>query len=574
MAKTREAIMDETETQLSQSENKNGAANGNGKYSEQDIQILEGLEAVRVRPGMYIGATDQRGLHHLIYEVVDNSIDEVMPGYADTISVIIHADGSVIIADNGPSIPVEEHLQRPDLSTLEVVMTILHAGCKFGGSGYQISSGLHGVGVSVVNALSEWCQVDVRRDGFLWRQRYERGIAVTPLMNLGPTEGTGTTTSFLADLTVMETRDYTFDILAQRFREMAYLNRGMAISLCDERTDREATFYFEGGLVSFVRYLNKNRGRLQSRPVSTVREIDNVKVELAVQYNDSWTSTEFSFANGINTVDGGMHITGFRSALTRSLNDYARKANLLKEKDSNLTGDDVRQGITAVISVKIPNPQFEAQTKAKQNNAEVRPIVEVVTADMLTQYLEETPSEAKVIIEKCLTSARAREAARAARDLIQRKNALDTTLPGKLADCSEKHADRCELYLVEGDSAGGCFSADTLIALADGRSLSFRDLVAEQAEGKEHFGYTIRRDGKIGLERLVNARMTKAHAKVIRVTLDNGESIICTPDHRFLLRDRSYKAAADLTPADSLMPLYRKMSDMAEPGITIEAVAG
>src|SRR5437588_578339 len=388
-------------------------------------------------------------------------------------------------------------------------------------------------------------------------------------MTRGPTEGTATTTSFLPDLTVMETRDYTFDILAQRFREMAYLNRGMAISLCDERTDREATFYFEGGLVSFVRYLNKNRGRLQSRPVSTVREIDNVKVELAVQYNDSWTTTEFSFANGINTVDGGMHITGFRSALTRSLNDYARKANLLKEKDSNLTGDDVRQGLTAVISVKIPNPQFEAQTKAKLNNAEVRPIVEVVTAEMLTQYLEETPSEAKIIIDKCLTSARAREAARSARELIQRKNALDTTLPGKLADCSEKHADRCELYLVEGDSAGGCFSGDTLVALADGRSLSFTDLVAEQAEGKEHFGYTIRKDGTIGLERLINVRMTKAQAQVVRVTLDNGESIICTPDHLFMLRDGSYKAAAHLTPADSLMPLYRKISDLAEPGITI-----
>jgi DNA gyrase subunit B len=465
MAKTRETIMaeqtpDDHDALLGNTGNRsgNGKTNGNGGnngYSEQSIQILEGLEAVRVRPGMYIGATDQRGLHHLIYEVVDNSIDEVMAGYADTVTVTIHADSSVTIEDNGRGIPVEEHHQRPGLSTLEVVMTILHAGGKFGGSGYQISSGLHGVGVSVVNALSEWCQVDVRRDGFLWRQRYERGIAVTPLMNLGPTEGTGTTTSFLPDLTVMETRDYTFDILAQRFREMAYLNRGMAISLCDERTDREATFYFEGGLVSFVRYLNKNRGRLQSRPVSTVREIDNVKVELAVQYNDSWTTTEFSFANGINTADGGMHITGFRSALTRSLNDYARKANLLKEKDSNLTGDDVRQGLTAVISVKLPNPQFEAQTKAKLNNAEVRPIVEVVTAEMLTQYLEETPSEAKIIIEKCLTSARAREAARSARELIQRKNALDTTLPGKLADCSEKHADRCELYLVEGDSAGG-----------------------------------------------------------------------------------------------------------------------
>jgi DNA gyrase subunit B len=472
MAKTRESIMTE---QFSTDEhqalpgngthrNGNGKLNGNGNgnggengYGEQNIQILEGLEAVRVRPGMYIGATDQRGLHHLIYEVVDNSIDEVMAGYADTITVTIHADSSVTIEDNGRGIPVEEHHQRPGVSTLEVVMTILHAGGKFGGGGYQISSGLHGVGVSVVNALSEWCQVDVKREGILYRQRYERGIAVTPLMDVDLVEedDTGTITSFLPDLTVMETRDYSFEVLAQRFREMAYLNRGLTIALYDERSDREATFYFEGGLVSFVRYLNKNRGRIQSRPVSTDREIDDVKVELAVQYNDSWTTTEFSFANGINTADGGMHITGFRSALTRSLNDYARKMNFLKEKDNNLTGDDVRQGLTAVVSVKMPNPQFEAQTKAKLNNAEVRPIVETVTAEMLTKYLEETPSEAKFIIEKCLTSARAREAARSVRDLIQRKNALDTTLPGKLADCSEKHADRCELYLVEGDSAGG-----------------------------------------------------------------------------------------------------------------------
>ncbi len=431
--------------------------NGNGNYSEQNIQILEGLEAVRVRPGMYIGATDQRGLHHLIYEVVDNSIDEVMAGFASTVSVTIHADSSVTIEDDGRGIPVEEHHQRPGLSTLEVVMTILHAGGKFGGGGYQISSGLHGVGVSVVNALSEWCQVEVKRDGFLYRQRYERGVPVTPLITVGPVpeNETGTKTSFLPDLEVMETRDYNFDILAQRFREMAYLNHGMTISLHDERVDREVTFYFEGGLVSFVRYLNKNRGRIQDRPVSTAREIDGIKVELAVQYNDSWNATEFSFANGINTVDGGMHITGFRSALTRTLNDYARKMNLLKEKDSNLTGDDVRQGLTVVVSVKIPNPQFEAQTKAKLNNAEVRPVVETVTSEMLSRYLEETPSEAKAIIEKCLLSARAREAARAARDLIQRKNVLDSTLPGKLADCSEKHADRCELYLVEGDSAGG-----------------------------------------------------------------------------------------------------------------------
>src|SRR3989454_8840919 len=464
MAKAKESIMADQaaiNNTVGKSGNGNGKINGNGNgsetYNEQNIQILEGLEAVRVRPGMYIGATDQRGLHHLIYEVVDNSIDEVMAGFADTIIVTIHEDSSVTIEDNGRGIPVEEHHQRPGLSTLEVVMTILHAGGKFGGGGYQISSGLHGVGVSVVNALSEWCQVDVKRDGILYRQRYERGIAVTPLLEVDLVEedDSGTITSFLPDLEVMETRDYNFDILAQRFREMAYLNRGMTIYLRDERTDREVTFYFEGGLVSFVRYLNKGRGHLQARPVSTLREIDNVKVELAVQYNDGWNATEFSFANGINTVDCGMHITGFRSALTRTLNDYARKMGLLKEKDSNLTGDDVRQGLTAVVSVKVPNPQFEAQTKAKLNNAEVRPIVEMVTADMVSKYLEETPSEAKAIIAKCVLSSQAREAARAARDLIQRKNALDTTLPGKLADCSEKHADRCDLYLVEGDSAGG-----------------------------------------------------------------------------------------------------------------------
>jgi DNA gyrase subunit B len=469
MAKTRESIMSQqppqsydpllANDQATTRSGVNGAEklNGDGSngYSGQNIQILEGLEAVRVRPGMYIGSTDQRGLHHLIYEVVDNSVDEVMAGYADTVIVTIHADGAVTIEDNGRGIPVEEHHQRPGLSTLEVVMTVLHAGGKFGGGGYQISSGLHGVGVSVVNALSEWCQVDVKRDGYRYRQRYQRGVPLTDLIVVGSEEGQGTITSFLPDLTVMETRDYSFDVLAQRFREMAYLNRGMTISLKDERTDREATFYFEGGLVSFVRYLNKNRNKLQARPISIIREVDDVKVELALQYNDSWTCTEFSFANGINTVDGGMHITGFRSALTRTLNDYARKVNLLKEKDGNLTGEDVRQGLTAVISVKVPNPQFEAQTKSKLNNADVRPIVESVAADMLTQYLEQTPSEAKAIIEKCLTSAKAREAARAAKDLIQRKNALDTTLPGKLADCSERNPDRCELYLVEGDSAGG-----------------------------------------------------------------------------------------------------------------------
>ncbi len=492
----------------------NHGNNGNGKkaingardggYGGQNIQILEGLEAVRVRPGMYIGATDQRGLHHLIYEVVDNSIDEVMAGEADTVRVIIHADSSVTISDNGRGIPVDEHHQRPGMSTLEVVMTVLHAGGKFGGGGYQISSGLHGVGVSVVNALSEWCQVDVKREGHVWRQRYEKGIPVTPLLDAGPAEGTGTETSFLPDLTVMETRDFSFDILEQRFREMAYLNRGLTIALIDERTDREATFYFEGGLVSFVRYLNKNRAKLQARPVSTIREIDGMKVELAVQYNDSWTCTEFSFANGINTIDGGMHITGFRSALTRTLNDYARKANILKEKDGNLTGDDVRQGLTAVVSVKIPNPQFEAQTKSKLNNAEVRPVVETITAEMLTRYLEETPSEAKAIIEKCLLSAKAREAARAARDLVQRKNVLDTTLPGKLADCSERNPDRCELYLVEGDSAGG--------SAKQGRDRHFQAILP--LRGK------ILNVERVGLDRVLKSEEVKNIITAIGVGID------------------------------------------------------
>ncbi|GAC1585780.1 MAG: DNA topoisomerase (ATP-hydrolyzing) subunit B [Ktedonobacteraceae bacterium] len=488
--------------------NRNGkkAINGisDGGYGGQNIQILEGLEAVRVRPGMYIGATDQRGLHHLIYEVVDNSIDEVMAGEADTVRVVIHPDSSVTISDNGRGIPVDEHHQRPGMSTLEVVMTVLHAGGKFGGGGYQISSGLHGVGVSVVNALSEWCQVDIKREGRLWRQRYEKGIPVTPLLDVEPAEGTGTETSFLPDLTVMETRDFSFDILEQRFREMAYLNRGLTIALIDERTDREATFYFEGGLVSFVRYLNKNRAKLQARPVSTSREIDAMKVELAVQYNDSWTCTEFSFANGINTIDGGMHITGFRSALTRTLNDYARKANILKEKDGNLTGDDVRQGLTAVVSVKIPNPQFEAQTKSKLNNAEVRPIVETITAEMLTRYLEETPSEAKAIIEKCLLSAKAREAARAARDLVQRKNVLDTTLPGKLADCSERRADRCELYLVEGDSAGG--------SAKQGRDRHFQAILP--LRGK------ILNVERVGLDRVLKSEEVKNIITAIGVGID------------------------------------------------------
>ncbi len=541
-------------------------AKGTTDYGADAIRILEGLEAVRVRPGMYIGSTDVRGLHHLVYETVDNSVDEVLNGGCTHIDVTIGKDGSIRNEDNGRGIPVEMHPQRPGVSTLEVVMTTLHAGGKFGGEGYkQGSGGLHGVGVSAVNALSEYCRVEVKRDGKRYAQEYSKGIALGPVKEIGTAEGTGTITIFRPDLTIMETGDFQFEVLSQRFREYAYLNRGLTISLKDERDGNEVTYYFEGGLRSFVRHLNKNRNCVQLQPLHVERKVDKTLIEISLQYNDSFSETLFSFANGINTVDGGSHVTGFRTALTRTLNEYGRKANILKENDNNLSGDDVREGLTAVISVKLPEAQFEGQTKGKLNNAEVRNQVDQVLGEALTQFLEENPAEGKRILEKCLNAARAREAARKARELVRRKDALDTTLPGKLADCSERRPERCELYIVEGDSAGGCFSGDTHIALADGRALSFLDLIAEQAEGKEHFCYTIRDDGTIGLERITNVRMTKTNAAVVRVTLDNGEAITCTPDHLFMLRDGSYKSAADLTPDDSLMPLYRKTSDINEP---------
>jgi DNA gyrase subunit B len=428
------------------------------EYTAKDIEILEGLEPVRKRPGMYIGSTDIRGLHHLVYEVVDNSVDEAMAGVCDRIVATLHADGSASVDDNGRGIPVEPHPKRPKQSTLEVVMTTLHAGGKFGGDGYkQGSGGLHGVGVSAVNALSEYCRVEVRRDGKLHVQEYRYGKPLAPVRAVGPAVGSGTRTVFRPDPTVMDATDFHFETLAQRFREMAYLNRGLTIVLIDERPGQEqdCTFYFDGGLKSFVRHLNKNRNVVMAQPVYAERRIDRTMVEMALQYNDTYNEMVFSFANGINTVDGGSHITGFRTALTRTLNEYGRKANLLKESDGNLSGDDVREGLTAVISVKLPEAQFEGQTKGKLNNADVRNHVDTVVAEALAKYLEETPAEGRRIIDKCLNSARAREAARKARELVRRKDALDSTLPGKLADCSERRADRCELYLVEGDSAGG-----------------------------------------------------------------------------------------------------------------------
>ncbi len=425
------------------------------EYTVDSIQVLEGLEAVRRRPGMYIGSTDVRGLHHLVHEVVDNSVDEALAGCCDEITITIHKDKSVTVTDDGRGIPVEIH-PKTGKSALETVMTVLHAGGKFGGGGYKVASGLHGVGVSAVNALSAWLRVEVHRNGKIYSQKYERGVPTTGVEEVGESNKTGTVTRFLPDKTIFETLDYNFDTLTQRFREMAYLTKGLKLVFRDERSDREMSFYFEGGILSFVRHLNKNRGHLHPKPIYIERQINGTSVEVAIQYTDGYSESVHSFANNINTSDGGTHLTGFRSALTRTINDYARKFNMLKEDEVNLTGDDVREGLSAIVSVKLTEPQFESQTKAKLGNGEVRNQVETIVVEGLRTYFDENPSDAKKIIDKCVTTSRARKAAQMARETVIRKSALEgMTLPGKLADCSERDPSKCELYLVEGDSAGG-----------------------------------------------------------------------------------------------------------------------
>jgi DNA gyrase subunit B len=427
----------------------------NNEYTAEDIQVLGGREAVRRRPGMYIGGTDQRGLHHLIYEITYNSIDEAMAGCCDKILVTLREDGGVTVADNGRGIPVDVH-PATGVSALETVMTVLHAGAKFGGRIYQVSGGLHGVGASVVNALSSYVCCNVRRDGKEYQQEYRQGIPQGPVKEIGKAGDTGTTITFYADEEIFGKTKYDFDELSERIREMAYLNKGLEIVLKDEQGDQEQTFYFEGGITSFVRHLNRGRTVRHASPIYITKEVNSTIAEAALQYNDGFTESVFSFANCVNTIDGGSHLTGFRSALTRVLNDYAHKNKLVKDDEPNLTGEDVREGLTAIISVKLHEPQFEGQTKAKLGNIEIKSQVESVVGEGLSVYLEEHPDEAKKIIEKCATAAKAREAARKARDLIIRKSSLDTgTLPGKLADCSEKDPAHCELYLVEGDSAGG-----------------------------------------------------------------------------------------------------------------------
>jgi DNA gyrase subunit B len=424
-------------------------------YGADDIRILDGLEAVRKRPGMYIGSTDQQGLHHLVYEIVYNTIDEAMAGYCNRTEVYIHEDCSVTVIDNGRGIPCEIH-STTKTSALEAVMTKLHAGAKFGGQSYRVSSGLHGVGASVVNALSTWLKAEVKRQGKTYAQTYERGTPLSKVEVVGKSDTTGTCISFLADSEIFESVNYDFNTIAQRLKELAYLNKNLEIYLKDERTDQEVTYFFEGGIASLVRRFNKSRHVLNHEPIYISGANNSTMVEAALQYNNGLAEFMRSFANCVNTIDGGSHLTGFRAALTRVLNDYARKNKLIKESDPNFSGEDVRDGLTAVVSVKITDPQFEGQTKAKLGNPEVKTHVEAIVSDGLSLYLEQHPEDAKSVIEKCLISAKAREAARKARDLIFKKSGFEAgTLPGKLAGCSDKNPEDCELYLVEGDSAGG-----------------------------------------------------------------------------------------------------------------------
>jgi DNA gyrase subunit B len=538
-------------------------------YDATTIQVLEGTEAVRRRPAMYIGDTSVRGLHHLVYEVVDNSVDEAMVGYCNNIEVVVHPDNSISITDNGRGIPVDMH-KTEKKPAVEVALTTLHAGGKFDHRVYKVSGGLHGVGVSVVNALSDWLEVEVKRDGKVYHQRYERGKTVSKLTVIGKSNSTGTKVTFKPDRTIFSKIDFSYDVLSQRLRELAFLNKGLKIKLEDERSDKQAVFEFSGGIVSFVDYLNKNKNPLHSKVVYFQKLQDEVIIEGAIQYNDGYAETIFSFANNINTVEGGTHLSGFKSALTRAINQYAKAKNLIKSEEITISGEDVREGLTSVISVKVPNPQFEGQTKTKLGNSEVEGLVASASLDALSAYFEENPSVANKIIDKVIIASRAREAARKARELTRRKGALEGAgLPGKLADCSERDPALCELYIVEGDSAGGCLAGDTKVALADGRNLPIRELVDEEKMGKKNYCYTIGLDGKIEIREIKNPRITRQAAEVIKVVLDNNKEIICTPEHKFMLKDGSYRRAEDLTLDDPLMPLYRQYSKIGG-RITIE----
>lgn len=573
------------------------------QYKASEIKVLEGLEPVRKRPGMYIGSTDTRGLHHLVKEILDNAVDEAIAGFGNNIALYrlpVSDDEqklvkgklgpeTITVVDGGRGIPVDKH--ESGLSALEVVLTKLHAGGKFEETAYQASGGLHGVGSSAVNALSAFMQVVVKRDGGYYYQYYQQGrpqakvkvITEDQVKKMFPVQSnhllknkTGTLIQFAPDPSVFSTTEFKPHTLTAILKDRAYLMAGIYFQLHDGIKNSKMHFYFESGIKSLVEHINMTR-----KPLHSVMHVDDfytdpeqdkkIGVEVALQYNDSFKEILESYVNVIRTTDGGAHVNGFRMALGRVLRDYAKKHELLKDKE-NFTSEDIKEGLAAVVFVKMPSNdlQFESQTKTRLNNTEAQSAVYQVFKDAFTTYLEENPRAGRAIIEKIMVSARARLAARAAKDAVIRKGVLEgSSLPGKLADCQSKDPAESEIYIVEGDSAGGCFSGDTKVALADGRHLTFKELVEEQKQGKEHFCYTIRKDGKVGLERALHARRTKRQAEVIQVELDNGQKITCTPDHRFMLRDGSYKQAAQLQAGDSLMPLYRRYSKLKQPGITL-----
>ena len=532
-------------------------------YTAKDIYVLEGLDPVRKRPGMYIGSTGVDGLHHLVWEVVDNSIDEAMAGHAKNIRVELLPENKVSVSDDGRGIPVETHAQTK-MSALETVLTKLHAGGKFNNDAYKVSGGLHGVGVSVVNALSTHLEVEVCRDGNLYMQEYKRGIPEYKVKKVGKSDRTGTKVTFEADPTIFPIIEYDRKRIIDHLRQQAYLTKGIRIEIIDKRNPTNEiyhAFYFDGGLLSFINSLVTSEHRLQDIPFYVDKIHNEMGVEVAFAYSSDLDGRELSFANNIYTPDGGMHLTGFRSALTRVINDYARSSNYLKANDDNLTGDDARESLFTIVSVKIREPQFEGQTKARLGNPEARTVVEAVVGEALKDFFERNSIDSRRIIEKVLLAAKARKAAKAAKETVLRKGVLEgLALPGKLADCSTRNPAESELFIVEGDSAGGCWHGKTKVALLDGRNLSFEELVEEDKQGKINFCYTMRNDGHIGIAQILNPRITKKNAKVIKIILDNGEELICTPDHKFMLRDGSYKIAEDLIIKDSLMPLYKKIS--------------
>ena len=539
------------------------------EYTADTIRLLEGVEHVRTRPAMYIGDTGPNGLHHLLFEVVDNSIDEVLAGHATEIWVTLNPDKTVTVRDNGRGIPADTNKQT-GLSGVELAMTKLNAGGKFGGGGYKVSGGLHGVGLSCVNFLSAWCEAVVEQRGQKFKLRCVQGVPKPKgLKDMGPSDSHGTTITWLADTEIFGDYSYKPEIFESRIRNTCYLNREVTIHFHDNLTGAEpVSYHYERGIAELVDHLNENKNDTKNEFGPTIyflKKRDDVQVEIALQYNKSYSETVLSFANNVHTKEGGTHLSGFRTALTRVINQYARKSGALKEKDTNLSGDDVREGLTAVISVRLFKPQFEGQTKAKLGNSEVEGIVNSIMGEGLTQFLEENPAVGKKIIDKALTAQRARDAARKAADLIKRQSSLENSnLPGKLADCTERDPKKCELFLVEGDSAGGCVLNSTLLKLASGDYKTIQELAEDWDKGITHFGYATNEKGDVRIVPLVEPRLTKQNASLVEVELDNGERIRCTPDHPFRLRDGSYRAASELVSGESLMPLKQRWTEKGE----------